>query len=123
MPAAIKTLNDSSVRRAVTNHAHTVSGSRISDIPLVRERSVVTMKFRAPSRDAMQKIRTLMIQRSIPKPWPGPALGIALNGVYCDQPEMGAPPVTKNAETITRNDRAVPQNESMLSSGKHISRA
>src|SRR5262249_21203613 len=63
------------------------------------------------------------IQRSMPKPSPGPALGMALKGVYCDQPEMGAPPVTKNAETITRNERAVPQAESMLSKAKHISRA
>src|SRR5436190_14937975 len=122
MPAAIKTLNESSVRMAVTNQAHTVRGSRISNMPLVRERRVVTMKFKAPSKDDTQKIRMLTIQRSIPKPSPG-GLGMALSAVYCDQPEMGAPPVTKKAETITKKESAVPQNESMLSRGKHISRA
>ncbi len=52
----------SRLRIAVTNHAQTVSGMRISVIPGARMSIVVEMKLSEPSSDATQKIRMLTIQ-------------------------------------------------------------
>jgi hypothetical protein len=65
---------------AVTNQDQTVSGSRIMLIPRARRSSVVVMKFKAPSREAMQNRAMLTIHKSSPRPRPGPAEGIALSG-------------------------------------------
>src|SRR5207249_8912996 len=117
MPAESSTPNASNPRIAVMNHAQHVNGMRISVMPFARISSVVVMKVSAPINAPMQKIAMLMIHRSAPKPSPGPADGSALNGAYPVHPCSGAPPVTKNAATRTRNPRNVVQNESMLSTG------
>ena len=49
---------------AVVNQPQQVSGMRISVMPLVRISSVVTMKLRALSSEAMQKMAIEAIHRS-----------------------------------------------------------
>ena len=64
---------------AVTNQVQQVSGIRIMVRPLARRSSVVTMKFSAPSSEAMQKTAIDASHRS----WPMPgsvASGKALSG-------------------------------------------
>src|SRR5215470_5334300 len=108
---------------AVMNHDQTVNGMRISDMPFARRSSVVVMKFSAPINDAAQKIAMLVIQRSAPKPSPGPLDWTALSGGYPVHPWSGAPPVTKKAAIITTNATNVVQNESMFRTGNAISGA
>jgi hypothetical protein len=59
---------------AVVNHAQTVSGIRIRDIPGARRFNVVVRKFSEVSREATQKMAILIIQRVCPSPCPGPAI-------------------------------------------------
>ena len=74
-----------------------------SVMPLARRSSVVVMKFSAPSSEAMQKIPMLMIHRSGPAPWPGPAIWpSALSGGYAVQPASGAPPVDEERRRPAR---------------------
>ena len=73
-PPASNTPNASRIEIAVTNHAHTVSGMRISVIPGARKSIVVAMKFTAPRSDATQKIKMLTIHSVCPIPSPGPGL-------------------------------------------------
>ena len=96
---------------------------RIMVMPLQRRSRIVVMKFSAPISEAMQKIAMLVIHKSAPNCSPGPALGSALNGAYPVQPCSGAPPVTKNAASITTNATNVVQNESMFSTGNAMSGA
>ena len=57
-------------------------------------------------------------------PSPGPVIWPAPeSGGYAVHPESGAPPCTKNAETITTRARNVVQNDIMFSTGKAISSA
>jgi len=86
MPAESSTPNASKPRIAVMNHDQQVSGMRIMLIPLARMSSVVVMKLRAPISDAIQKIAMLVIQRSAPRPSPGPEDCSALMGAYPVQP-------------------------------------
>src|SRR6516162_8554369 len=123
IPAESRTPNASSPRIAVTNHAQHVSGMRIKVMPFARMSRVVVMKFSAPINAPMQKIAILIIQRSAPRPSPGPADGSALSGAYPVQPCSGAPPVTKKAATRTMNPRNVVQNESMFRTGNAMSDA
>ncbi len=67
-PAPNRTGNDRSASTAVVNQAQQVSGMRISDMPLLRNPSVVAMKFKAPSSEPTQKIAMLMIHRFMPAP-------------------------------------------------------
>src|SRR5215472_17355941 len=99
---------------AVMNQDQTVSGMRISVMPLARRSSVVVMKFRAPISDAMQKIAMLVIHRSAPRASPGPADGSALSGAYPVQPCRGAPPPTKKAANRVMNPTNVVQNDNMF---------
>src|SRR5215469_15904870 len=105
------------------NHDQTVSGIRISVMPLARRSSVVVMKFSAPINDAIQKIAMLVIHKSAPSPSPGPAEGTALSGGYPVQPWSGGPPVTKNAAKRTMNATNVVQNDSMFRTGNAMSGA
>src|SRR5271165_2201829 len=63
MQAGSKTANASNDITEVTNQAQEEYGMRARDIPLVRRSKVVAMKFRAPSRDAIQKIAIEMPHR------------------------------------------------------------
>ena len=83
----------------------------------------VVMKLSAPSKEPTQKMAILIIQRFIPAPCPGPALGMALKGGYAVQPPMGAPSCTKNDMMRTMKPTNVTQKESMLSTGKAMSSA
>ena len=105
------------------NHDHTVSGMRISDMPLARRSRVVVIKFSAPISEAMQKMAMLVIHKSAPSPSPGPADCTALSGGYPVHPCSGAPPVTKKAAMITTKATNVVQNESMFSTGNAMSGA
>ena len=82
------------------------------------------MKLMAPIREAPQKMAMLAIQRVWPAPSPGPVMRPApLSGGYAVQPESGAPPCTKKADTITTRATNVVQNDSMFSTGKAMSSA
>src|SRR4051794_673549 len=105
---------------AVTNHDHTVRGSRIMDMPSARARSVVTIRLMELTHDATQNIAMLSSQRSIPRACPGPALGSALSGGYCVHPDSGAPPLASSEATITSQETNVSQNPSAFSVGKAI---
>ena len=66
----------------------------------------------------------LVIQSVWPMPSPGPVMRPApLSGGYAVQPDSGAPPCTKKAETITTRATNVVQKESMLSTGNAMSSA
>src|SRR2546423_5544978 len=127
MPAASKTGKDSSAMPAEVNHAQQVSGNRQGVIPGARILNTVVMKLIEPSSDATQKIKMLDSQSTTPVPCPGPVISpSALNGGYIVHPAIG--PMTFGAETkkaasSTSNDTKVSQNDSMLSTGKAISRA
>src|ERR1017187_5248034 len=111
-PAASSTANPSSARTAVTSHAQQVSGIRISRMPWQRRSTVVAMKLMAPISEAPQKIAMLEIHKVWPRPSPGPVMRpAALSGGYAVQPDSGAPPCTKNADTMTTRARNVGQHE------------
>src|SRR5271163_363493 len=97
---------------------------RASDIPLVRRSRVVAMKFRAPSRDAIQKIAIDIAHRFWPIASPGPASPpTALSGAYAVHPEIGGPSATKKDAIITTNDANVVQKDIILNRGKAMSSA
>src|SRR5215467_13344207 len=64
--AAKRMLKIRRLRIALTNQAHTVSGSRGRVIPRARKSRVVTVKFSAVQSEAPQKTDTLTIQNVIP---------------------------------------------------------
>src|SRR5947208_4180955 len=122
--AANRTAKLSRLRIAVISHAQQVSGMRISFIPLHRRSRVVTMKFKAPSKDPTQKIAMDIAQRSCPIPKPGPASEpTALSGGYAVQPEIGGPSLTNRVATRQHKPRKVTQKESMFKRGKAMSSA
>ncbi len=55
--AGRRTANANSEMQEVMNHAQLTIGIRASVIPLVRRSRVVAMKFREPSKDAIQKTK------------------------------------------------------------------
>src|ERR1700722_16820341 len=124
MHAGISTANAVRPMMEVMNHAQALSGSRISDMPLVRMSSVVVMKFNEPSNCPMQKIEIELAHRITPRPPPGPPTEpIALNGAYCVHPPRVGPSPTKNDVTRTRKPTNVTQNDIMLKCGKGMSSA
>ena len=85
---------------------------------------MVAMKLMAPISEAPQKIAMLTIQSVCPKPSPGPDSGpTPLSGGYPVQPDSGAPPCTKKADTITTRATSVVQNDIMFSTGNAMSSA
>src|SRR5207249_6597748 len=101
--AASSTEKAPKMRNEFTNQAQQVSGKRIQLIPGARDLMVVVAKLIAPIAEPMQKMAMLTSHRSRPMPWPGPALAMALSGASCVQPEVGAPPGTKKAASMTAN--------------------
>ena len=62
------------------NHPQTVSGRRSQVMPSQRLRMTVVRVFTEAMVVATEKSARLASHRSIPMPWPGPALAIALKG-------------------------------------------
>src|SRR5882762_6386057 len=101
------TANASSAMQEVMNHAQVQIGIRASVMPLVRRSSVVAIKFKEPSREAMQKTKMDRPHRVWPSPSPGPASEpTALKGAYEVQPEIGGPSGTKN-DTMLKRGKAM----------------
>src|SRR3984957_4816600 len=124
MQAGISTANAVRPMIEVMNQAQALSGSRISDMPLVRMSSVVVMKFSDPSNCPTQKIAIELAHSTTPMPCPGPPTApIALSGAYCVQPPKVGPFSTKNDATRTRKATNVTQNDIMLKCGNGISSA
>src|SRR5258708_27550883 len=117
--AGINTANAVRPMHEVMNHAQAVSGSRIRLMPLTRRESVVVMKSEAPSNWPTQNRAMEIIQRTTPRPWPGPATDpTELSGAYWVQPpRVGPSPRMKDA-IMTTKARNVTQNELMLIRGK-----
>src|ERR1700685_911806 len=124
MQAGISTANAVSPMTEVMNQAQALSGSRISDMPLVRMSRVVVIKFSEPSNCPTQKIAIQLAHHTTPIPSPGPPTEpIALNGAYCVQPPNVGPFSTKNDATRTRKATNVTQNDIMLKCGNGMSSA
>src|ERR1700688_2279590 len=120
--AGINTENAVSPMQEVMNQAHALSGSRMRLIPLTRRSSVVVMKFKEPSNWPIQNSAIEIIQRTTPRPWPGPDVEpIAFSGAYCVQPPRVGPSPRKKEETRTRKAVKVTQNDIMLNRGKGMS--
>src|ERR1700722_17928291 len=99
MQAGISTANAVRPMIEVMNQAQALSGSRISDMPLVRMSRVVVIKFSEPSNCPTQKIAIELAHSTTPIPCPGPPTApIALSGAYCVQPPKDGPFFTKNDE-------------------------
>ena len=122
--AGINTANAVSPMHEVMNHAQAVSGRRIMLMPLTRRSSVVVMKFNAPSNWPTQNSAMEIIQRTTPKPWPGPATEpTELSGAYWVQPPRVGPSPRTNDDTRTRKATNVTQNDIILNRGKGMSSA
>src|SRR5271155_478684 len=110
--AAKRTAKLSKLRIAVISQAQQVSGMRMSVMPLHRRSTVVTIKFKAPSKEPTQKSAMETAQRFCPIPSPGPALlPTALSGGYAVQPEIGGPSLTNRVATREHKAKNVTQNE------------
>src|SRR5271167_4279816 len=100
--AGIRTANAVSPMHEVMNHAQAVSGRRIKLMPLTRRSSVVVMKFNEPNNWPIQKSAMEIIQRTTPRPCPGPdAAPTELSGAYCVQPPRVGPSPRKNDDIKT----------------------
>jgi hypothetical protein len=78
--AASRTEKAMMLRSAAVNHPQTVSGRRSHVIPAQRLRIMVVRVLMELAVLAMAKRAMEMSQRSMPRAWPGPALGTALRG-------------------------------------------
>jgi hypothetical protein len=78
--AARRTEKARMLRRAAVNQPQTVRGRRSHVMPGQRLRMMVVSVLMELAVLAMAKREILISQRSMPRPWPGPALGTALNG-------------------------------------------
>ncbi len=96
--AASKMLKISMLRMALMNHAQTVTGNRVSVIPLARRSITVTLKLMATSSEPRQNIATLTSHNFIPS--------------------AGA---RKNAPVIPAKDPMVIQKAAKLRFGKAVS--
>src|SRR6266852_2092805 len=108
----------------VMNHAQALRGRRIRLMPLTRRSRVVVMKFNEPSNWPTQNSAMEVIQRTTPRPWPGPATEpTALSGAYWVQPPRVGPSPRKNDDIRTTKARNVTQKDVMLNRGKGMSSA
>ena len=78
--AASRTEKAMTLSSAAVNHPQTVSGRRSQVMPSQRRRMMVTRVLMELMVEAMAKRAMLASQRSMPRPWPGPALATALKG-------------------------------------------
>src|SRR5260221_8295649 len=124
MHAGMSTANAVRHIQEVMNHAQALRGRRIRLIPLTRRSSVVVMKFNAPSNWPTQNSAMEIIQRTTPRPWPGPATEpTELSGAYWVQPPRVGPSPRMNDDIRTTKARNVIQNDIMLKRGKGMSSA
>ena len=78
--AASRTEKARMLRSAAVNQPQTVRGRRSQVIPGQRWRMMVVRVLMELAVEAMAKRAMEISQRSMPRAWPGPALGTALRG-------------------------------------------
>src|SRR5580704_6209266 len=124
MHAGINTANAVSPMQEVMNHAHAVMGRRMRLMPLTRRSSVVVMKFNEPNNWPTQNSAMEIIQRTTPRPCPGPETApTELSGAYWVQPPRVGPSPRKNDDIRTTKATNVTQNDIILNRGNGMSSA
>jgi hypothetical protein len=108
-----------SSRNWMTRIIHVNTGMRMSDMPLVRMLSAVTIRLTAPDREAMPVICRPRLQKSMPLVGENGTLEL---GAYMNHPPSAAPP--RNHDRLTKMAPAKnAQKPNALSRGKATSRA
>ena len=117
--ATVMTGIANSSRNWITRTIHVSTGMRISDMPLVRMLSTVTIRFTAPVSEAIPVICRPSAQKSMPCDGENGRLEF---GAYMNQPPSAAPPRNHDALTNSAPNKK-DQKPNALMRGNATSRA